>query len=159
SNHINAVFRDHEGVVWFGTDRGVCRYDRDSFRAAALAESKQSNANFVRALLDTASGETWCGTIRGLFRLGVGAELKPWSEVPEVRSPAVYALTEDSAGAVWAGTSSGLFVKPKGASSFTRFAPERVTEGESRVEEEMGEPADETVSQPVVVSRESIRAI
>ena len=157
SNHVNAVFRDHEGVVWFGTDRGVCRYDRDSFRAAVLRGGSQHN--FVRALLDTTGGEAWCGTNRGLFRLAAGADLNSWSEVTEVQGRAVYALAEDGAGAVWVGTSSGLFVRPKGASAFTRFAPERVAEDEVSAEAESGGVADETASPPAVLSRESIRAI
>ena len=36
SDRINAIFRDREGVVWFGSDRGVCRYDRSSFRASTV---------------------------------------------------------------------------------------------------------------------------
>src|SRR5262249_51711211 len=120
SNHINAIFRDREGVVWFGTDRGVCRYDRSSFRASNVSDSPQSN--FVRVMLHASDNATWCGTNRGLFKLTAndattGADT--WAEVAELQGRSVYALVEDS-GAVWAGTSGGLFVKPKGAANFLR---------------------------------------
>src|SRR5262245_50942231 len=72
SNHINAIFRDHEGVVWFGSDRGVCRYDRSSFRASTVSNHPQSN--YARVMLNTSGGETWLGTNRGLFKLVTGGE-------------------------------------------------------------------------------------
>src|SRR5262249_27063637 len=79
--------------------------------------------------------------------------------VSDVQGRAVYALAEDGAGAIWVGTSGGLFVRPKGASAFTRFVPERVLEDEVSTETENEEVADETTSPPAVLSRESIRAI
>jgi signal transduction histidine kinase len=107
SNHINSVYRDREGVVWFGTDRGVSRYDRDSFRAATVGAG--ANSNFVRSLLVAANGDVWAGTNRGLFRLDAGHELGPWNEIAEVGSRAVYTLLEEPQGTVWAGTEAGLY--------------------------------------------------
>jgi signal transduction histidine kinase/streptogramin lyase len=125
SNHINAIFRDHEGVVWFGSDRGVCRYDRSSFRASTVSNHPQSN--YVRVMLHTSDGETWLGTNRGLFKLATGGESSRteggdsdvWSEVAELDGRSIKALAEND-GAVWVGAGGGLFVKPKGASSFSR---------------------------------------
>jgi signal transduction histidine kinase len=125
SNHINAIFRDHEGVVWFGSDRGVCRYDRSSFRASTVSANPQSN--YVRVALHTSSGETWLGTNRGLFKLTTSDETSnpnkgdsdSWVEVAELEGRSIYALTENG-GAVWVGAVGGLFVKSKGASNFSR---------------------------------------
>ena len=129
SNRIKTIFRDHEGVVWFGSDRGVCRYDRSSFRASTVSNNPQSN--YVRVMLHASNGETWLGTNRGLFKLATGGQSynpgdrnrgdsDSWVEVPELGGHSVYALTEDN-GAIWAGAVGGLFVKPKGASSFSRI--------------------------------------
>jgi signal transduction histidine kinase len=144
SNRINAIFRDREGVVWFGSDRGVCRYDRSSFRASTVSNHPQSN--YARVMLNTSGGETWLGTNRGLFKLVTGGESSnpkegnpkegnpkegnpkegtagagsdSWAEVAEFEGRSIYALAE-SDGAVWAGAGGGLFVKPKGASGFSR---------------------------------------
>lgn len=116
SNQVNAVFRDREGVVWFGTDRGVCRYDRESFRATTL--SGDSNSNYVRELLQASGGELWAGTNRGLFRLA--SPESAGTQVAELENRSVYSLVEDATGAIWAGTSGGLFVKAKDASSFSQ---------------------------------------
>ena len=120
SDHIYAIFRDREGVVWFGSDRGVCRYDRSSFRASNVSVDPESN--FARVALHTSDGETWLGTNRGLFKLTTGDSatgVDSWAEVAELQGRSIFALAEND-GAVWAGASGGLFVKPKDASGFSR---------------------------------------
>jgi signal transduction histidine kinase/ligand-binding sensor domain-containing protein len=165
SNQINAIFRDREGIVWFGTDRGVCRYDRDSFRAENVSDNPQSN--FIRSLLHTSTGsdgETYCGTNRGLFRLvrdESGGSLGAWNGVTELQAHSIYTLQEDVTGTIWAGTDSGVFIKPKDSPNFAHFsttAEEAKTEmtDESIGESQSGEPpADSARTQ----SSESVRAL
>ncbi len=109
SNHILSIFRDHEGVVWFGTDRGVSRYDRESFRATTLSNDGQSN--FVRSLLTTKNGTTYAGTNRGLFKLNPGLELGGWERIEAFGNKAIYTLLESTDGKVFIGTESGVFQK------------------------------------------------
>jgi signal transduction histidine kinase/ligand-binding sensor domain-containing protein len=172
SNRINTVFRDREGIIWFGTDRGVCRYDRNSFRASQVSANSQSN--YVRIMLHTANGETWCGANRGLFRLGSSANetgSDSWVEVGELQGRSIYALTEDASGAIWVGTSNGLFVKSKNDSGFSRIssAPDTTITitNESETEQlrandplqpdnELNTPQSQSPNQQ---SRESVRAI
>ncbi len=170
SNHINAIFRDHEGIIWFGTDRGVCRYDRESFRATTISGNSQSN--FVRALLQTLNGDVWSGTNRGLFKLVDRGGLTSTTEISELQSRSIYDLFEDEAGTVWAGTSNGLFVKARASANFARVAspPETaITIGtigddaavaaQSPPEESAGK--SENLQSPIsnLKSRESVRAI
>lgn len=167
SNQINAVFRDREGVVWFGTDRGICRYDRDSFRATMLSGDSQSN--YVRKLLQASNGELWCGTNRGLFRLA-----SPESgavAVGEIESRSVYSLLQDAAGAIWAGTGGGLFFKTKDAASFVRAneapATEITIENEDAAASSETTPAEIANPQsailnpqsPIPQPKESVRAL
>jgi signal transduction histidine kinase/streptogramin lyase len=182
SNHINAIFRDHEGVVWFGSDRGVCRYDRSSFRAFTVSNRPQSN--FARVMLHTSDGETWLGTNRGLFKLTTGGESSypkegpergdsdSWAEVADLEGRSIYALAEND-GAVWAGAVGGLFVKPKGASGFSRLpsatgaaitsagAGARADEADKGVLEETQQAAQEQATQQPEASsaKEVVHAI
>lgn len=169
SNRINTIFRDREGVVWFGTDRGVCRYDRNSFRASNVSDNPQSN--FVRVMLTAANGGTWLGANRGLFKLAASAGesgADSWVEAAEMQGRSIYALVENG-GAIWAGTSGGLFVKSKDASIFTRVpsTPETTVTITSETEQsqppDSPQPGDGSANPQSAIanpqSRESVRAI
>jgi ligand-binding sensor domain-containing protein len=65
SDHIFSIFVDREDVVWFGTDRGVSRYDPNSPRVENIGDNAESN--FVRTLYQASSGHVLAGTNRGLF--------------------------------------------------------------------------------------------
>ncbi|HLL72923.1 MAG TPA: two-component regulator propeller domain-containing protein [Pyrinomonadaceae bacterium] len=106
SDHIYAIHVDREGVVWFGTDRGVCRFDPRSPRNERLSSDAESN--FVRALYRTKNGELLCGTNRGLFVRD--ARTGAWRAVAELERQSIYAIAEDAAGRLVVGTSGGLHV-------------------------------------------------
>ena len=106
SDTVNAVFVDREGVVWFGTPRGVCRYDPRGVRVEHL--SADTEANFVRSLYRTAAGRLLVGTNRGLFSRDDAAG--SWREVEEVAGKTVYSVAEDRRGLLVVGTNSGLYV-------------------------------------------------
>jgi signal transduction histidine kinase len=105
SDHVYAVFVDREEVVWFGTDRGVCRYDPH----APLVEnvSKVAESNFVRTLLRTTTGQLFAGTNRGLFLYD--EKSSSWSPVQDLSQSPVFALVEDKRGRLLAGAGSGLY--------------------------------------------------
>jgi ligand-binding sensor domain-containing protein/two-component sensor histidine kinase len=105
SDHVYAIFIDREEVVWFGTDRGVCRYDPHAPRVenvSAVAES-----NFVRTLFQTTNGQLLAGTNRGLFSYDRAASL--WSPVQNLSQSPVYAIAEDKRGRVLVGSGVGLY--------------------------------------------------
>jgi signal transduction histidine kinase/ligand-binding sensor domain-containing protein len=106
SDEVNAVFVDREGVAWFGTSRGVCRYDPRGVRVERTSE--ETEGNFVRSLYVTSRGRLLAGTNRGLFARGEGAS--SWREVEEVAGKTVYSIAEDSRGLLLVGTSTGLYV-------------------------------------------------
>ena len=117
SDHVFAAFVDREDVVWFGTDKGVCRYDPHAIRAENI--SGDAGANYVRALQRTSRGHLLAGTNSGLFDYDSGT--RAWRAVSEPGRRVVYAVGADSSGRTLVATSAGLFVSP-GANdlSFTR---------------------------------------
>ena len=103
SNLIYTIFIDREGVVWFGTNRGVCRYDPKAMRVTSLAANAESN--YVRTLFQSSDGLVWCGTNRGLFVQSQSV----WYEVKSFAGKTIHCLNEDSQSCVYVGTSSGLY--------------------------------------------------
>jgi signal transduction histidine kinase len=118
SDHISGIFVDAEEVVWFATDKGVCRFDPNAMRAETISED--ANANYVRVLLRTSRGRLLAGTNSGLY--AADAE-KRWTTVDQIGRRIVYAIGEDASGRALIGTASGLFASsPNNDANFTRIA-------------------------------------
>jgi signal transduction histidine kinase/ligand-binding sensor domain-containing protein len=175
SDRIYAVFVDREGVAWFGTDRGVCRYDPKGVSVEPLAE--ENDANFVRSIYRTKAGRLLVGTNRGLY---VRDERAPtWRPIEEVAGKIVHAIAEDESGKLLVGTGAGLFIglpteppareeksKPEETPSPTPQAAAEQAEStqtandESQpptAEEEKAEPPTKKTTDPAL--RGSVRAI
>ena len=58
SNHVSAVLEDRSGRIWYGTDRGLCRYDPADGSWHAF---RRSDAENVLALAETVDGSVWAG--------------------------------------------------------------------------------------------------
>lgn len=111
SDHVYAIFVDREEVVWFGTDRGVCRYDPHAPRVENV--STQAESNFVRTLFQTSGGKLLAGTNRGLFIYD--RQAGAWTPLNEVPPVPIYAVTEDRSGRPLVGAGSGLYKGEKPA--------------------------------------------
>ena len=105
SDHIFGVFVDAEEVVWFATDKGVCRYDPHAMRAENISDDP--GANYVRALWRTSRGHLLAGTNSGLFTFDL--DTRHWRAIPELGRRIVFAINEDKNGRVLVATASGLF--------------------------------------------------
>ncbi len=131
SDHVYGIFVDAEDVVWFATDKGVCRYDPNAARTEAIGNDP--NANYVRALLLTSNGRLMAGTNAGLFVNDAGE--RTWSPIADAGRRIVYAAGEDNAGRVLVGTSSGLFASTSRTNelSLMRIPPptDRLPQGDS----------------------------
>jgi signal transduction histidine kinase/ligand-binding sensor domain-containing protein len=115
SNNVFAIFFDREGVVWFGTDRGVCRYDPQSVRLETISPNAESN--FARVLFQSSDGLIWCGTNRGLFVRS--AANKFWSEVKDFSGKTIYSILEDRQKRMLVGTAAGLYASGGSANYFS----------------------------------------
>jgi signal transduction histidine kinase/streptogramin lyase len=117
SNQIHSVLIDREGVAWFATDRGVCRYDPGGLRVEAVSGEPESNV--ARVLFQSTDSRLWCGTNRGLFaRIDAN-----WQEVTELKGRIIHSIGEDPSGRLLIGTASGLFVRERSSSGRDRAKP------------------------------------
>lgn len=103
SNNIYTIYADRDGVLWLGTNRGVCRFDASSPFNQTVSEN--ANANFIRTIYRAANGQFYAGTNRGLFLFENGS----WTEAVNFPAKPVYALAEDAAQRLLIGTADGLY--------------------------------------------------
>jgi signal transduction histidine kinase/ligand-binding sensor domain-containing protein len=129
---IKCIIQDRLGFLWFGTVRGVCRYDGYSFRVFQEdPRNPQSLSGYlVYTILEDRSGQIWIGTI--------GGGLNKFDPVRETftryrHDPAnpnslsnddVYALFEDRSGKLWIGTRAGLDLFDRTNQRFTYVNPD-----------------------------------
>ena len=105
SNRVLATFVDREGVVWFGTDKGVSRYDSRSPRNERISDDVESN--FVRTLFQSSDGFQYAGTNRGLFRFDETTNI--WKPVPTFETEVVHAISQGSDDKILIGGQKGFF--------------------------------------------------
>jgi len=105
SDHVYTIFQDREDVIWFGTDRGVCRFDPNAVRVESVGDVAESN--FVRTFFQTSEGQLLAGTNRGLF---VHDSESDWNPVSGLARNIVYSIAEDNQGRLLVGSASGFYV-------------------------------------------------
>ena len=125
SDHVYAIFPDREGVIWFGTDRGVCRYDPHAARVETVGDNPETN--FIRSLFQTSGGRSVAGTNRGLFVYD--DETKIWNPVAALGRNVIYAIAEDKSQRLLVASASGFYIAPKQSTRLEDQAFTRVETG------------------------------
>ena len=120
SSYVQVVFQDRQGFLWFGTDKGLDRYDGyavHSYRhergnAHSLADGTINSIHQDRA--DT----MWVGTNVGISRYDRDRdEFTSYAVGSEPRQ--IHSIVVDAKGTLWAGSDQGLyrFDRKSGAAS------------------------------------------
>src|SRR5215471_14430056 len=106
SKNILAIFQDSDGWMWFGTDKGVARFNGTDFRSSVAGSSYAALAGLeVRSIAEDGQGLMWLGTARGVQRITKdGEDAGELLPDHEVRSVMV-----DHNNGVWIATSAGEF--------------------------------------------------
>jgi signal transduction histidine kinase/ligand-binding sensor domain-containing protein len=125
SDHVYAIFADREGVIWFGTDRGVCRFDPHAPRVDSIGDN--SDTNYVRSLYQTSNGRSLAGTNRGLFVYD--EKTATWNPVAALGRNIIYAIAEDKSQRLLVASASGFYVAPKQSARLEDQAFTRVETG------------------------------
>lgn len=113
NSNVNVLLRDHQGVLWFGTDAGLYRVlstGGTRGEALPLGVPGESGRSFptITALVEDSRGRLWIGTGWGLlyYRNGPVHRLPtPCSQDPHAM---VRTLKLDQAGNLWVGFQAGI---------------------------------------------------
>ena len=116
---IWAIFEDHAGKIWIGSDlTGIGTVDRSSMRvrgAAQLAGTRSLiGAHTVRGFLEAPAGVLWVATYGGgLVRVDTNnGSIHRWTKDPTAAKPLsndfLRCIFRDRAGEIWLGTDDGV---------------------------------------------------
>lgn len=114
ANSIWCGFLDNEGVLWFGSNDGVYRYDGKTFTNFSTKDGLCDNQVF--SIIEDQDGFLWFGTANGLCRYDRTSFLHvpiPWSDIsspwldtvyPIINPNQVMCMLQDKRGDIWLGT-------------------------------------------------------
>ena len=124
---VNALVRDHDGIVWIGGRTGITRFDaaRGRFTRRVLVPGAV-DANNVRKMTLGRDGAVWIATRGGLHRLEPrSGALESWRHDPNrqasLADDTVRPVLEDSRGRIWVGTFNGLDLLDRANKRFRHF--------------------------------------
>lgn len=118
SNRVEALYEDHRGQIWAGTDAGLFRLDETSrpatFRRIALLDQ------MVVAFAEDNEGSLWMSTTTGLVRCLPDQRMVRYAIQPSQLGDLVTELLYDSEGRLWVGHRGGaglIVFKPQPAAA------------------------------------------
>lgn len=105
-NVIEALYEDHDGALWIGTEGGgLIQMKQGRFTAYTTAEGLPNN--IIDAIYEDHENNLWIGTPDGLTRFKDG-EFKSYTIADGLVNNTVLAICEDRQGSLWIGTGGGL---------------------------------------------------
>ena len=104
----NGIIRDDRGFLWFGTTKGLCRYD--GYQVKILVHESPFVSN-IGVCIRWSSDSLLLGTDKGLWIFDIRSEqFASFFDGKELSGYRINSLVEDSDGTIWIGTESqGIF--------------------------------------------------
>ncbi len=110
SNYINVIFEDSEGIIWYGTDKGVSAHDRRTDQWKHYMQPQKYMSRVVLSISEDARGRIWAGT----YGEGVSVIDKSTGEVTrldKLGSEYIFASFRDNRGRMWVGGINGTVTR------------------------------------------------
>ena len=109
---VHCLIKDNKGLMWFGTQDGLNKYDGDNFtvyRHTAADSNSLTNNNIEAIIQAKSNGNLWIGTNGGglnLYNRKTNSFKRYLSNVPE--SSSIFSLLETNDSDIWLGCYSAL---------------------------------------------------
>ncbi len=131
NNWINALYCDHEGLVWIGHFKGITCFNP---RTQSFLEFTGKNCIIRgcigRTLTEDHEGNIWAGTSNGLYVFDRRThEVKCYSHQEGMSNHIVCGVCEDKSGNIWASTFNGINRLDRKTHTFTTYHAEDGLQG------------------------------
>lgn len=130
SGNATAVIKSRNGLMWIGTENGLCKFDGYTFTTYTnkKGDANSISNNWINALAEDSKGRLWVGTMDGLdlFDQHTGRFTRFYhkaSNPASLSNDKVWSLLADNSGRVWIGTDNGFDRFIERDSSFKNYLP------------------------------------
>jgi len=108
---VNSILRDDRGFLWFGTDRGLWKFDGYQVRVFAIGFTSADKRLIITSMIRMDSGSLLLATEGGLWAFDLRTEQSsPFLPGTEISDSRINTIIEAPGGTIWIGTSEhGLF--------------------------------------------------
>jgi ligand-binding sensor domain-containing protein len=125
---IQALFADHEGSLWIGTNAGLARWAEGKVQRLPVTDPLASAS--VLTLMEDHEGDLWVGTETGGLHILRDQRFKTIGARDGLASDATTTVVEDRSGTLWVGTSgSGLNADYQGGAGAAALKTYSVRDG------------------------------
>ncbi|MBD0400987.1 two-component regulator propeller domain-containing protein [Flammeovirga sp. EKP202] len=126
---VNSILQDSKGFMWFGTFKGLNRYDGYEMKVYPyeMGSKKGPNDNMISSIIEDHTGLLWIGLLNNgvsvfnpideTFEHYTGG----WQEDRMVPSVSVNCMIEDDEKQLWIGASGGLSIISKDRKQFKKY--------------------------------------
>jgi signal transduction histidine kinase/ligand-binding sensor domain-containing protein/DNA-binding response OmpR family regulator len=129
NNLVECIIQDHTGYLWFGTKRGLCKYDGYDFTnyRSDINDSTSLPYHHITSLLETSDSTLWVGVWRnGLCKYK--RDKNSFSEVIPQKTSfpktlTIHQLYEDSKNRIWAIHQYGISIFSLSGDVLNEMAP------------------------------------
>jgi signal transduction histidine kinase/ligand-binding sensor domain-containing protein/DNA-binding response OmpR family regulator len=128
SNSVWSIVEDKQGFMWFGTSKGLNRYDGYTFKVFTHDpnDSNSISDDYIMSLFADKSGYLWIGTSNGLNRYDPQTErfsryLRDEEDSLSISNNCINTIFKDSKGNLWFGSEKGLNLYNRQSDTFTHF--------------------------------------
>ncbi|MBI3194569.1 MAG: hypothetical protein HYZ34_08920, partial [Ignavibacteriae bacterium] len=108
SDYVLCMMQDRNGFIWFGTDRGISRYDGKMFTTYTAREGLPDN--FITTMFQDKDGFLWFGTYEGGISRFDGKSFLSFSTRQGLTGNSIREITQDKFGRMYILTEAGLTV-------------------------------------------------
>ncbi len=111
---VNAIWQDRDGLMWFGTDQGLFRYDGYQFTVYQTNPQQPAaglSHNFVSALWQDQAGTLWIGTWGGGLDKFDPQTQRFSHDQGGLGQTRVRTIDQDRRGALWVGIFDGGLIR------------------------------------------------
>ncbi|MEO6231500.1 MAG: two-component regulator propeller domain-containing protein [Ferruginibacter sp.] len=129
SNTVNAILKDKFGIVWFGTEDGLDRFDgiRFSIYRHKPGDSTSLQANEILSLYEDLDGNLWVGTSGGSVsrydrKNDCFIHLPATSSPGTIRNNVIRSVCRDNSGHLWIAHFGGVDIFDINTGNISRFS-------------------------------------